>query len=53
MSLPVIAIVDTNVKHHSFTFPINANEDSLKAVSYILNLVSKFILLLKYKKVNI
>jgi ribosomal protein S2 len=50
MGLPVISMVDTNIKSFLFTFPIPSNDDALSSVCYIINIVSKQILLIKYKK---
>lgn len=49
--LPVVAMVDTNIKSYLFSYPIPSNDDSLESVSYIMNLLSTHILLSKYKKV--
>jgi ribosomal protein S2 len=50
IALPVVSIVDTNVKSFLFTYPIPSNDDSLEGICYILNILSKHILLSKYKK---
>ena len=49
--LPVVAMIDTNIKSYLFNFPIPSNDDSLESISYIINILSKNLLLLKYKKV--
>ena len=50
MGLPVISMVDTNIKSFLFTYPIPANDDALSSVCYIINIISKQVLLIKYKK---
>jgi ribosomal protein S2 len=50
MSLPVAAMIDTNIKSFLFTFPIPSNDDAIDSVCYIISILSKKILLLKYKK---
>jgi len=50
MFIPIIGIVDTNIKYHYYNLPILANDDSLDSISYICALMSKHILLNKYKK---
>lgn len=49
--LPVVAMVDTNIKSYLFHYPIPSNDDSLDSICYIINILSKHILLCKYKKV--
>ncbi|OGK23784.1 30S ribosomal protein S2 [Candidatus Roizmanbacteria bacterium RIFCSPLOWO2_01_FULL_37_12] len=39
ISIPVIAIADTNVDPHVVDFPIPANDDSLSSIEYIVNKV--------------
>lgn len=51
ISLPVVALVDTNVKSYLFNYPIPSNDDSLNSINYILSLISKKLLLYKYNKV--
>jgi len=48
--IPIIGIVDTNIKHHYFNLPIPSNDDSYESLIYICSIVSKFILVQKYKK---
>jgi ribosomal protein S2 len=43
-------MVDTNIRSFLFTYPIPANDDALDSVCYITNILSKKLLLLKYKK---
>jgi len=50
MLIPVIAIIDSNAKSYLVKLPIISNDDSMEGFYYILNIVSKLILLLKYKK---
>lgn len=50
INLPIIAIMDTNIKSHLFNFPIPANDDSINSVCFILSYISRQILLYKYKK---
>lgn len=49
--LPIIAIVDSNIKSYLAKYPIVSNDDSIEGFFFILSLISKLILLLKYKKV--
>lgn len=48
--LPIISMVDSNMKSHLVKFPIISNDDSIEGFYFILNLISKLILLLKYKR---
>jgi ribosomal protein S2 len=50
MFLPIIAIIDSNVKSFLVKFPIISNDDSMESFYFIFNTISKLILLLKYKK---
>lgn len=52
ISLPVVALVDTNIKSFLFNYPVPANDDSLNSINYILSLISKKLLLYKYKKIT-
>ena len=49
--LPVVALVDTNIKSFLFTLPVPSNDDSIDSINFILSLISKKLLLYKYKKV--
>jgi hypothetical protein len=49
--VPVIGMVDTNIKNYYVHLPIASNDDSLITLAYISSLISKYILLYKYKKV--
>lgn len=49
--LPVIALVDTDIKSFLFTLPIPSNDDSIDSINFVLSLISKKLLLYKYKKV--
>lgn len=48
--IPIIGILDTNIKHQYFNFPIPGNDDGYSSLIYISSLLSKFILVFKYKK---
>ena len=48
--LPIIAIVDSNAKSYLVKFPIISNDDSIESFYFIFNIISKLIILLKYKK---
>lgn len=48
--IPIIGIIDTNIKHQYFNFPIPSNDDSHESLTYICSLISKYILLHKYKR---
>jgi len=50
LNLPMIAVVDTNVKNFLFNFPIPANSDGKESLCYIISLITRQILLIKYKK---
>ena len=50
MFLPIIAIIDSNTKSYLVKFPIISNDDSMESFYFIFNIISKLILLLKYKK---
>lgn len=49
--LPVVALVDTNIKSYLFNFPIPSNDDSLNSINFFLSILSKHLLLCKYKKI--
>jgi ribosomal protein S2 len=51
MFMPVIGIIDSNVRSYLVKLPIISNDDSMESFYYIFNLIVKLILLLKYKKV--
>jgi hypothetical protein len=53
MLLPIIGVIDSNIKSFLVKFPIASNDDSLESFYYILNIVSRLILLLKYRKLVI
>jgi hypothetical protein len=42
-------MVDTNIKSYLFTYPIPSNDDAIDSVCYIIGIISKQLLLLKYK----
>jgi ribosomal protein S2 len=46
----MIAVVDTNIKNFLFNFPIPSNSEGQESICYIISLVAKQILLIKYKK---
>ena len=50
LNLPMIAVVDTNVKNFLFNFPIPSNSEGKESLCYIISLVTRQILLIKYKK---
>jgi small subunit ribosomal protein S2 len=50
MRLPVIGIIDSNVRSYLVKLPIISNDDSMESFYYIFSLIVKLILLLKYKK---
>ena len=50
MLMPLIAIIDTNVRNYLIKLPILSNDDCLESFHYIFNIITKLILLLKYKK---
>jgi hypothetical protein len=46
----MIAVVDTNVKNFLFNFPIPSNSEGKESLCYIISLITRQILLIKYKK---
>jgi ribosomal protein S2 len=50
MHIPIISIIDSNVKSYLVKLPIISNDDSMESFYYIFNIISKLILLFKYKK---
>jgi ribosomal protein S2 len=46
----MIAIVDTNVKNFLFNLPIPSNSEGQESISFLMSLISREILLIKYKK---
>jgi len=48
--IPIIAIVDSSSRSYLIKFPIISNDDSMESFYFIFNILSKLILLLKYKK---
>ena len=51
MFIPIIGIADTNIRNHYFNFPIPCNDDSYDSLTYICSIISKYVLLNKYKKI--
>jgi ribosomal protein S2 len=51
MRMPIIALIDTNIKSHLFNFPLACNDDSIESISFMCFLLSKFILFYKFNKV--
>jgi ribosomal protein S2 len=51
MYIPIIALIDTDIKSHLFNFPIICNDDSIDSISFFCFLLSKLILLYKFNKV--
>lgn len=51
IGLPVVALVDTNIRSYLFNYPIPSNDDSIESLNYILSIISKKLLISKYKKV--
>ena len=51
IGLPVVAMVDTNVKSFLFNYPIPSNDEALDSVCFITSLISNKLLLFKFKKV--
>jgi hypothetical protein len=50
MFLPIIGVIDSNSKSFLVKFPIVSNDDSMESFYFIFNIISKLILLFKYKK---
>ena len=51
MLLPIIGIIDSNTKSFLIKLPIISNDDSMESFYFILNLITKLILLFKYNKI--
>jgi len=47
MNIPVVAMVDTNVNPEIVDYPIPANDDAIKSIDIITNLVSEAIASIK------
>lgn len=50
MFVPIIGLIDSNIKHHYYNLPIPSNDDSLNSILYWYSLISSNIMLNKYKK---
>jgi ribosomal protein S2 len=50
LNLPMIAVVDTNIKNFLFNLPIPGNSESKESLSFIVSVISCQVLLMKYKK---
>jgi ribosomal protein S2 len=46
----MIAVVDTNVKNFLFNIPIPSNNEGKESLCFLISLLSREILLIKYKK---
>lgn len=51
LNLPVIGIVDTNVKSQSINIALPGNDDSLQSIIFYNDLISSFILFYKFKSI--
>jgi hypothetical protein len=49
--VPVIALVDTNVKTFFYNIPIGSNDDSIESIGFMNNLMALYILQSKYKNI--
>lgn len=49
MQIPIVGLVDTNIKSFLYKFPIPSNDDSMFSICYIVSIIAKKFLLLKYK----
>ena len=50
LNLPMIAVVDTNVKNFLFNIPIPSNSEGQESLCFLISLLSREVLLIKYKK---
>jgi ribosomal protein S2 len=53
VKIPIIALVDSNVKTHLYNLPIVSNDDSIESIGFMNNIISHFIIQSKYKNVLI
>jgi small subunit ribosomal protein S2 len=53
VKMPMIALVDSNVKTHLYNLPIGSNDDSLDSIGFMNNIISYYIVQSKYKNVLI
>jgi len=53
MFIPIINIVDTDMKYFYSNLPIPSNNDSLESITLISSIISKYILKYKYRKLII
>lgn len=51
VKIPIVALVDTDVKTHIYNLPLGSNDDSLISVGFMNNVISRFVLSNKYKNV--
>lgn len=51
VKIPMVALVDTDVKTHLYNLPLGSNDDSLIAVGFMNNIISRFVLSNKYKNI--
>jgi len=53
VKVPIIALVDSNVKTFLYNIPIGSNDDSLDSIGFLNNIISFYIIQSKYKNVLI
>ena len=49
--VPIMALVDTNVKNFFYNLPIGANDDSIDSIGFMNNIITQYIIQSKYKKI--
>lgn len=49
--VPIIALVDTNVKTFFYNIPIGSNDDSIESLGFMNNVITQYIIKIKYKKI--
>jgi ribosomal protein S2 len=53
IKVPIIALLDTNMKTHLYNIPIPSNDDSSDSIGFMNNIISFYIISSKYKNVLI
>jgi ribosomal protein S2 len=49
--IPIIALIDTNVKNFFYNLPIGSNDDSIDSIGFMNNIITQYIIKSKYKKI--
>ena len=53
VKIPIIALVDSNVKTHLYNLPIASNDDSIESIGFMNHIIAYYIIQSKYKNVLI